>query len=378
MSLSASPEPGSTASFVRKVRGLRTSYCLSLAGKYFVLAASVGVSTVMTLLVLVDVTRVGPWGALGVLALAIAVVILLTVLRAPSLASLARRIDREFGLEDRVLTALEHEGCDDEMAVLLLADAERRLPSNWKGKGVWNFRREIQMSALVLVISVVAAFSVRSLIEFASPGSNSFNTGLVSGPVGESEGTATVGGIAAVPSAAPTAVPTAVPDETGRAAQMGLPESSAGLALGPVSSGNRNIDDPPGTSSQVPSDAPRVLTEAAAAGEGRSGPSEGGSERANASSAGSSPQSTPAQFEGAAGSGTGAAPSDVGPGSSGGASSVDGVPTLLTDAARSSFDPRQGTGYSASWSRGQAIPLTERIPSGLRRYIRAYFTAIEP
>ena len=373
MSLAASTDPVTTTSFLRRLKWLRTSYFASMALKYSVLVMSIGASVAMTLPIVVESFVSRLWQAIALIVLAPGVAILLTALRAPSLASVARRTDREFRLQDRVATALEHVGSDDEMAQLLLADAERRLPANWKGTRIWNFRNEIRFSVLVLVIPLATALSVRSLIEVALPeGSRS-----VSGPAARSsdgpEGTGTADEFVAVPAADPIASPS----ENGRAAEVGVPAVAAGSGSDPVSSGG-DVEELSVSSPAATSDARGVAPTSSAGGAGRPDPSPGESMPADVSSAGTSARATTAPFEGMAGAGVVGAPSDVGKENVGGAASVNGMPSERAADFRSALDPRRVSGYSDSWRRAQAIPLAERIPAGLRRYIRDYFAAIEP
>ena len=373
MSLSSLHDPVSKkTSFLRKLRWLRTTCCLSMAGKYGVLAASTGVSVALVLPVVVDVPFPVVLQAIAILAFALPVSIVLTALGAPSLAATARRTDREFRLQDRVATALEHVVSDDEMALLLLADAERRLPASWKGTEVWDFRRQIRASILVLAIPLAVAFSVRSIVDIRLPNGGGPSAGQAARSSDETESVGTAAGIVAVPSAAPLASLS----EAGRPADEGSPAGSSEPRSGQASSGGLNAEFAP-PSSVVPSD-PDIAPTSTAGGVGRSDRSAGQPAPADVSTAGTSMRATAGQFEGMGAVGVGTSPSGVGaenPGS--GASSAGGPSEQMSDF-RSVLDPRRESGYSDSWRRAQAIPLSERIPAGFRRYIRDYFAAIEP
>ena len=365
-----------------KLGRLRRAYFLAVAGKYSLLLASAALAVMVTLAWSTEVERLTVFQAPGLLLLALVVAVLAAALRAPSLGAVARRADDEFGLENRTQTALEHIGAADEMALLLTADAERRLPSTWTGTRLFDYRREARVAVLVFVIPVALALVTWSVIDIAtSDGGSSIDGSRTVVTTGSLDTERQLEGVVRTAASSTEAIS---PEDENTAADRNARSPKGGLESATGPSDGRNGEQLPGLDqSHVGGEAQTSVASASDA-EGSSGSGTGESdssdaspsESSGASSSGTAARAVAAEFEGVAAPGTGAAASG---GAAADARSGGQSPSEAPDTVESATpDPRRTSSYPELWNRAQAVPLAERIPAGLRRYIRDYFTAVGP
>ncbi len=375
MSLSSSMSDfAPRVSLLTKLKKLRRAYSFTVAAKYSLLLASVTLAVIVTLAWPAEVVSLGLFQRAGLLLIALVVAVMAAALRAPSLAAVARRVDREFGLADRTQTALEHVGEADEMALLLTADAERRLPSTWTGTRLFDYRREAQVAVLVFVMPVALGLVTRSVIDIAMPDRGSSVGGSQTVVTTDSLDTDRQPEGALRTPATPTEAMPADDDQAG--ADRAVPPRAVGVESATGPSGGRSAEQAPGADESPLGVEATASVGSASDGEASSSDGVGGSGSAGASSSGTSARAIAAQFEGVAAPGTGPAASrGAAPDArSGGQSAADSPDTVESMAS----DPRRASSYPELWNRAQAVPLAERIPAGLRRYIRDYFTAVGP
>ena len=280
----------------------------------------------------------------------------------------------EFGLENRTQTALEHIGAADEMALLLTADAERRLPSTWTGTRLFDYRREARVAVLVFVIPVALALVTWSVIDIATSDGGSSIDG--SRTVVTTDSLDTERQLEGVVRTAASSTEAISPEDENTAAGRNARSPEGGLESATGPSDGRNGEQLPGLDqSHVGGEAQTSVASASDA-EGSSGSGTGESDSSDASSSGTAARAVAAEFEGVAAPGTGAAASG---GAAADARSGGQSPSEAPDTVESATpDPRRTSSYPELWNRAQAVPLAERIPAGLRRYIRDYFTAVGP
>lgn len=306
------------------------------------------------------------------------------VIRTPDLRAIAAVADARLGLADRVVTAVQHADDRDMMSRLVVRDAVARLQSSVPAR-VFPFEMPSRLGSIAAGAIVIAAIAVigsrmagvTSSVPGISPqaggsgGRPGAPTQSGSAQTGRGEpGTMASPGAGADPARGSSAETAGVTPPSSAAPSSIAPSAAAPSAADPSSAA---------PSAAVRTNAPENQSALSALGRPvdtstRAGGSRIPGER-DLRSGGSGSATAGRTSRGAGGAGS-AADGAARPGAGASAADSESAARRLNalDGAARDYAAR----YRESSSRAEAAIASDRVPPGMRAYVRAYFTAIRP
>jgi hypothetical protein len=301
------------------------------------------------------------------IALGVVAAVALAIVTTPSLHDTARIVDRELLLQDRAVSALQFSRTMDPIARLVVTDAAARLgaisvsrlPISIPAPARW-----LAVSALMVSVTIVVSRGGPAPDAITTPGS----AGAAAAPSGRS------------PRAQPQragAGATETPQQGGAAPAQSTPSRAdarqPGAARGAAGDARERSKDvtgqEPADGSTPRADSPSRPSESRLAGTGNATSTE------KAHQSGSATLNAPAGAASAPGAAAGGAAGRHGGGVRGGALLSAGP--HQAQASPPSVNRRTAS-YAEAYARAEAAVPAERVPAGLRSYVRAYFLAIRP
>jgi hypothetical protein len=287
----------------------------------------------------------------GVLALAVAIAALPSILRVPSIRTSAAAIDTRLRLQDRTVTAVQMLDDADPMARLVVHDAAKRLSSVSPGR-VFPFELPVHFSAaLAGTLGATVLFVVMTAIRGQAGAPPNGSDGI------RSAGAAQSGRIGKPPSNAQIAeggAPAAVAAQPKASSQT--PAAREDTPIGRESAKNEPAEQTPGRSGSTPR----------AVDADRSAPARDVGAAAGARDSGRGATGFAERTAAAAGGVSG---------------TIDPNPADATRRAARAAAPAGAVyrdQYRIASGRAQSAVAQERLPARLRTYVKRYFVAIHP
>jgi hypothetical protein len=366
------PHPDA-ASFLKQLMRFRRRLAVVAFVRHVPAAAGIAIVATETAVIAAHPTpgQGGVW-FVGCAVLALTIAGAIALLQTRSLSRTATTLDSRFQLDDCEVTALEFAGCSDSMSRLIVVDASARLARRAPGElSLESPPRLGWISAGVVGISIAVAIGRSPLppeID-ASRQDSAAKAAQVAGALNEHSRSP----------AAPKGVEAKA--EGAAASSRRVPSEPAAAALG---QGELPVGVRPRSSPQVSGERStfsegRTPAGSTAAAEMRSD-DRAESTRPSASNSaaveGRRSDAGEARSDRRAGPGGGPA---VGPGA--GAGGVNGTlpaTTPWSPTRRPADGSNYAVRYRRAWNQAESPLAQERVPAGLRVYIRDYFLAIRP
>jgi hypothetical protein len=291
----------------------------------------------------------------------------LAVFRTPSAAVTAHIVDRELGLHDRTVSALQFSSADDEISRLVVAEGAARLAE----QNVSRLPFAITPAGKWLPIAMASLFALVFVTRESprSPGPELLESGhavtTASQPSRDQASRPATPGSSEFGAQSSAGSPVAEADRGAQPAREGHAPTVAGQTTGAAAEATKRAGNLPQTPATSTSASGSVSSE-----------TRGGATGASAVRG----QGVTANASAASGAGRGAGVPGGGENATGG---VSGGDLAHEGATRMTAEPvgvvdRRTTSYAAAYSRAESATAAEHVPVPLRSYVRAYFLAIRP